>query len=196
MKEKEIEWFENNWNRGKSGRKAQSHGRVWKLTDDIWNEHWEGGKNEYYYNDARCWKSIRKNQYHIKKVLPKKNRKLKEREHWRFKQSCHSWHYRNYHQNKSVKLRNEKKLVWDYNSLGVMESIKIGDVIKIKSLKCYWSTAVCKVSAYGYDDWGKRETLYLVLKKISTGYSPFMEFFSKIIRIDEFHKSFIKKIYK
>ena len=196
MKEKEIEWFEDNWNRGKSGRKAQSHGRVWKLTDDIWNETYEGGMSNENFRNCKGWKRNRKTQYIIKPTLVKKNRKLKEREHWRFKKSCHSWRYRAYHQNKYIKLRNEKRLIWDYNSLGVMESINIGDVVKIKSLKCYWSTAICKVSAYGYDDWGKRETLYLILSKISTDYSPYMDFYSKIIRIDEFHKSFIKKIYK
>ena len=57
MKEEEIEWFADNWNRGKSGRKAESHGRSWKLTNDIWDERHEGHMSNMNWRNCRCWKS-------------------------------------------------------------------------------------------------------------------------------------------
>ena len=92
MKEEEIIWHEENWSRGKNTIKSMCHsGRTSKITNRLY---WQGPWGDYgydnYNNDKRSWKTNRKNQYHIKKVLPEKKRKPREREHWRDKRNI-SW---------------------------------------------------------------------------------------------------------
>ena len=74
MTEEELEWFELNWNKGMSGRKAISNRREWKLWHNMWDD--EGSGN--YYSDRHCWKSSRKEHYQIKH--PRKNKKRKPEE--------------------------------------------------------------------------------------------------------------------
>jgi len=90
MTTEELEWFEENWNRGKTGRKAISHSREWKLHPlEPWGDHWDS----YYYWDCNCWKSQRKTQYRIPKPKKHKKRKPREKEHWRFKKNHHTYEY-------------------------------------------------------------------------------------------------------
>lgn len=93
MTEEDCEWFEENWNRGITGRKSISHGRSWKLAVCIWDINWDGNGNPTYYKDRYCWKTKRKTQYHIKKEHAKKDRKDSSREHWRYKKNHHTWAY-------------------------------------------------------------------------------------------------------
>ena len=94
MTEEEIEWYEDNWNRSKTGREAESHGRVWKLTNDIWDEPREGEMNSANFRNCKCWKKKRKDHYIVKKILKVKKRKPEEKEHWRQKRALYWWNYR------------------------------------------------------------------------------------------------------
>lgn len=92
MKKEEIEWYEDNWNRGKNRRDSSETSREFKKNSPLWID-W-GEKWSHYYGDSRCWKSNRETQYRIKKEKKNKKRKPKDKEYWRFKKPYHSigWH--------------------------------------------------------------------------------------------------------
>lgn len=85
--EEDFEYYEENWNKHKIGRKAISNGREWKLFVNAWDLY-----DGYQWKDnLKCWKSHRKTHYRIKKVHENKKRKPKEREHWRYNKNVHSY---------------------------------------------------------------------------------------------------------
>lgn len=197
MKEQEIEWFEENWNRGKSGRKAEFNPRVWKLRNDIWDEPFEGGMSNENYRNARRWKQHRKAQYRIKKVHTEKKRKPREKEHWRYKKHCHGWKFkyglkcfrRSFRRNQRL---DEPK--WSYESLRFMESLSAGVFLKRRTYG--YRNMMFKVSNYGYTDWGKEETRYLILQQYEKAYT-FSDVWqtSIIVKLEEFDYYFEKKRY-
>ncbi len=94
MTEEEIEWYEDNWNRTKTGRDAKSNGRVWKLTNNIWDEPREGESSSENFRNCRCWKKKRKDHYIIKKIHKIKKRKPVSKEHWRVSgRTLYWWDY-------------------------------------------------------------------------------------------------------
>ncbi len=173
MKEEEIIWYEENWNRHKTGRKAVTHGRVWKLTNNIWNEPYEGGMSNMSFRNCRCWKKKRKTHYLIKPVKVEKTRKPKEREHWRYKKPYHSCSYRSFIWNRYIKQKRYASYSWDkfYSALGFMENIQINDILVWKE---GWPSAYFgsngrkqyKVRNKSYSNWDDRESLYIEYQEI------------------------------
>jgi hypothetical protein len=86
MTEEEIEWYEENWHNGKSLKKRTTNRREYKSVHVSWWVDWDRGP-KYYWNDQRCWKTKRKTHYKLPKVKKEKKRKVREKEHWRFKEN-------------------------------------------------------------------------------------------------------------
>lgn len=204
MKEEEIIWHEENWNRHKTGRKAESHRRVWKLTNDIWDEKFEGCMSSMNCRNCRCWKKKRKTHYLVKPVLAEKTRKPKEKEHWRYKVHMHTWAY-NYQHRMRRRIRRLKEYdsyTWDtfYSALGFMEdNIKIQDTLLWEK---GWSAAHF---GYGgkkhvvrkkfYKDWGDRDTLQIEIEVVDKRYNYEYGWDErKVIDIWEFLKYYKQKV--
>lgn len=194
MKEEEIIWYEENWNRHKTGRKAESHRRVWKLTNDIWDETFEGGRSNMSFRNCKCWKKKRKTHYLIKPVLVEKIRKPKEKEHWRYKKICHTTLYYNlvYHRMRKQKLYYSRDEF--YSALGFMENLKLNDIIVWKD--GYYGDGrgkQYKVRGKGYSNWGDRDSLNIKCEVIEK-YNPYLFTERKIIDIWEFLKYYKQKV--
>ena len=99
MTQEEIEWYEENWCRGRTrfntDRAKATDSRSYKLGVNLWDLPYDGGSNPCYYMDINCWKSQRKTHYRIPKVKKEKKRKKPHKEHWRFKKPYHSYGWKN-----------------------------------------------------------------------------------------------------
>jgi hypothetical protein len=94
MNEEEIEWFEDNWEKGKPVLKRTTSNKEYKLINEPWHCWWDAPhEDSHYHGDKRCWKSKRKVHYHIPKPKKNKKRKSPEKEHWRYKRNCHTLYY-------------------------------------------------------------------------------------------------------
>lgn len=161
MTEEELDWFEENWNKGKNGRKAESHRRVWKLTDNIYDEPYEGRMSNPNFRNQKCWKKKRKTHYLIKKVHEPKKRKPKEREHWRYKKPYHGYGYTTVAY-KRWGDKQPKYLEWDevYSNLGFLESLNVGDYLR-KPNNYYNGDKFYRVREKDYTDYGDEFSLYI-----------------------------------
>jgi len=188
MEESELEWFEDNWNRGKCARKAISYRRTWKLFHDRWDDE---APSEYY-GDHRCWKSTRKTHYQVKKIHKVKRRKPKEREHWRYK--CHL----TYSCLRSLGFYKRPTRFYyyvddAYGALGFMESLKDGDFLKKKDFHegGYHNDVMYEFAGMGYDD-ESREGLFVMLRAVEA-YSS--EWRGNKVKWLDFHMHWQQKVY-
>ena len=148
------------------------------------------------YRNAKGWKQHRKAQYRIKKVHKNKKRKPREKEHWRDKKHYHGWKFGFGLRNWGRTFRREQRLdapKWTMETLRFMEHLEIGEFVKGR---LGWSSgeSYYKVSKFNYEDWGKEETLYLMLTQQVEGNWGFGN--QEIINVEKFHRYFTKKTYK
>jgi hypothetical protein len=92
MTNEEIEWFEDNWHKGKSLQKATINSREYKSVRLPWWVEWDR-HDGYYFGDRLCWKTNRKTHYKVPKVKKEKKRKPVEN-------PCHSYRWQSVERSK------------------------------------------------------------------------------------------------
>jgi len=134
--EKELEYYENNWNKHKQERDAVEHGRTWKLLRDEWV--WNDGRFGRYNSDYNCWKRQKKSKHQYRVKTPKKAKKRKPvvREHWRISESQP---YANYWYTMPRHVRNAERRQYLINktpyevAYKIADEIYTGDIVRVFS---------------------------------------------------------------
>jgi hypothetical protein len=111
MTEEEIEWFEENWGKGKTLKGTTTDSREFKSVHlPRWYD-WEDSPS-HYYNERHCWKTKRRTHYKLPKVKKKKKRKVKDKEHRRYKKSYHNYLWFGMVR-RSLAKKKKKEIVWE-----------------------------------------------------------------------------------
>jgi hypothetical protein len=108
MTEEELEWYEENWQKGKTLKESTTDNREYKSQHVPWWVDWERGPN-YYRRDTNCWKTQRKTHYRVPKKKKKKKRKDRSKEHWRYKINYSYWRWYSWRNPQFVKERERKR---------------------------------------------------------------------------------------